>query len=64
LLPARHPTRPSPRKKKALSTSKLDPKKLTRPTAKISGPITWKNLSSEDQDEKQSLFSKVFGKKN
>jgi pSer/pThr/pTyr-binding forkhead associated (FHA) protein len=64
LAPSTAPHPPKPSQKKALSTSKLDPKKLTRPTAKISGPITWKNLSSEDQDEKQSLFSKVFGKKN
>lgn len=50
--------------KSPLSTRKLDPKKLRKPTSKISGPITWKNLSAVEKDEKQSLFSKVFGKKN
>lgn len=44
-------------------TIKLDPKKFIRPTAKISGPITWKNLSGETQEDRKSLFSGIFGKK-
>ncbi|MEO0452866.1 MAG: FHA domain-containing protein [Verrucomicrobiota bacterium] len=44
-------------------TAKLELQKNTKSTSKITGPITWKNLSVE-QEEKQSLFSKVFGKKN
>ncbi len=47
----------------ALTTSKLDPKKFIRPTAKISGPITWKNLSTESKEDKKSLFNNIFGKK-
>jgi len=45
------------------ATSKLDPKKLRHTTDKIQGPITWKNLSTEQKKGRQSLFSGLFKKK-
>jgi pSer/pThr/pTyr-binding forkhead associated (FHA) protein len=45
-------------------TQRIDPKALSRKTAKAEGPITWKNLTGEgDKKIDNSLFSKMFGKK-
>jgi hypothetical protein len=45
-------------------TQRIDPKVLIRKTEKMSGPITWKNLTGEGEKKiDNSLFSKMFGKK-
>ncbi len=45
-------------------TQKLDPKNLVRNKARISGPITWKNLTGEPAKKSNtSLLAKMFGKK-
>ncbi len=47
------------------ATTKLDPKKLRNTTDRVKGPITWKNLSSTDENKPQtkSLFGGLFKKK-
>jgi pSer/pThr/pTyr-binding forkhead associated (FHA) protein len=50
----------------SFNTSKIDPKILTKKTSKVTGPITWKNLTGEPPKKSggnNSLFSKMFGKK-
>ncbi len=50
----------------SFNTAKIDPKLLTKKTSKVTGPITWKNLTGEPPKKSapnNSLFSKVFGKK-
>jgi hypothetical protein len=50
----------------AYNTTRIDPKLLTKKTSKVTGPITWKNLTGEAPKKgpaNNSLFSKMFGKK-
>lgn len=50
----------------AAHTQKIDPKALQKVPHKITGPITWKNLTGDVNAAKKdngSLFSKMFGKK-
>jgi pSer/pThr/pTyr-binding forkhead associated (FHA) protein len=50
----------------ALGTQKIDPKILNKKTSKVTGPITWKNLTADAPKKttsSNSLFSKMFGKK-
>lgn len=46
-------------------TQKIDPAKLKRKTEKVTGPITWKNLTGNVADKKEgnSLLSRMFTKK-
>ena len=47
------------------ATQKIDPSVLREKTAKVTGPITWKNIS-EDEEKKSKMtgiFSKMFTKK-
>lgn len=46
------------------NTARLDTGALTRKTSKVTGPISWKNLTGEPPKKgNDSLFSKMFGKK-
>lgn len=47
------------------STRKLDPKKISRSTDRVKGPITWKNLSTgaASQPKNKSLFGGLFKNK-
>jgi hypothetical protein len=46
-------------------TQKIDPKALQKNPRKVTGPITWKNLTGDAVAKKEgnSLFSKMFNKK-
>ncbi|MEM9445764.1 MAG: FHA domain-containing protein [Verrucomicrobiota bacterium] len=46
-------------------TEKVDPGVLRGKTAKVTGPITWKNLSKDDdkKDKMTGIFGKMFSKK-
>lgn len=45
-------------------TQKLDPKVLRKKTSKVTGPITWKNISDDSKKTgNQSFFGKMFGRK-
>jgi hypothetical protein len=48
----------------SVQTQKIDPKTLQKTPVKITGPITWKNLTGNVAEKKESsLFSRVFTKK-
>jgi hypothetical protein len=49
----------------SVHTQKIDPKALQKAPKKITGPITWKNLTGDvaGKKESNSLFSKMFTKK-
>jgi len=49
----------------SVHTQKIDPKALQKNPRKVTGPITWKNLTGDAAAKKESgsLFSKMFSKK-